>query len=713
MYGAPRGDLSVAELMKTYSNRAEQGPPPDGGLSAAPDVPQIGRPKKAVLEGLYRECTNMHLSEDVLPIDPGRSPPATHTRDVHVVTLVSREMLDAPGSMAMRLEALTEANKFICYAGSEQGWVARVRARGMSEKPDLVSSEWEDAQALAIESFPLNRVSKIDPAPSFYTPNLDSSAGLPNPNRTKREELPCIQRALSRVIAEGSYEVLTQVQLWDVGCFTLKKELHQLDKLAEKARAYYAFPGTTSVAVGGFMSHFTQKVRTFADDPNCTNLVGISFFGGGAQRVLDSIEKATESVAAYYGDDALLVIVMPSGRRYHFLPDVAGMDFNTPEGFKRMWVEHIERHWDGPEEDLLFDSGLNLYNTLLLSCRYLLPGGRVAKYTNFSTTGMTSNTYYQTFVNTVVWHKLLKPLISGMLREHSADADSKEDRIMAEKICQALYGEMKRVGLAWKPGAIPHLYQGRVAGLLGHDLFPDVESKLALAAVPLGRLLASLVNPKQKPNKSGTAMLQAYGRAISLYVAGGYAYPCFRKVLEALHSRVLEMVPTLNEEHRLRLSSMMTSAELDMGEDNTSVHSVYRIVDGVLLVRKPPTKEQVLALRLKPHEGTVKQAVQALLECVEPSRVALGKKPKKQDKPKQHLVNAQAPGLQKRRKHAPAAGNTGRQATSSKEPKPKPRNPSKAPKSKGKPNVRGRVEAGANEKTPSGLRRSKRVREVG
>jgi hypothetical protein len=514
------------------------------------------------------------------------------------------------------LEATQTAGAFIHYAGAEQGWLNRVNLYGVSAKPDLPEnalSALEGPLRKTLGSFALNKVHAICVAPSWYAPNFASSTGLPTPSTTKKEDKARIVGLLKAVEKSRSYNVIAQQEFWDVGLFTLKKELHELSRLKTKARAYYCFPGPTSVALGAFLSHFMKATPTFAEDPKFTSLVGLSFYGGGATRLVRSIRAVPEgsAAAAYYGDDALIILRTMSGRRFAFLPDVRAMDMNTPEGFKDLWLWHISQHWVGESDDTLYSSGMALYQALLKDARYLLPYGKIAKLQNFSTTGLTANTQYQTFVNSLVWNWKLKPLAEHMLRNGGGDQDKAGDLALVKEIAAQMYIVMEEIGLGWKPEATPfRISDTSLKGLLGHNLCYDKTSFQTTAHVPLGRLMASLVNPGVVAKKEATSVVQAYGRSIALLIAGGYHYRTFVHLVDKLREAVLDILPHLSMEHVNKLLSLEHGTDLGIGGDEVwFAPALYLNENGEVCVRSPPTALQLQALRLEETEDTLGERI--------------------------------------------------------------------------------------------------------
>lgn len=627
MYGPAEGRTSLLDRMSKMSDEGLEVPVTEGLLRTSPHVLSLGRPRAVELARLFTSSPNISLTGEKHHIDPGKVPQARHTRDGPVVSLVNSTMQTGPGKVKINREALQEADRWINYGGAIHGWQARVALHGCNEKQAGDMIVYRNALSTSHEWMPLNRVHTIKVTPEWYKPNFKASTGMPNPDRSKEQDEQRIMGALAKIENQASYGVVTEYAHWDVGYFMLKKELHDLDKLDKKARAYYCFPGVTSTAVGAFLSHWTKKCLTFVDDPNCTNLVGVSFFNNGATRLVQQLFNVERSAAAYYGDDCLMVIIMPSGRRYLFLPDVAAMDMNTPDRYKDLWLEHIAKHWVGEPDDSLFSSGLALYAELLRNARYLLPGGVFAHFHNFATTGLTANTYYQTFVNSIVWQTHLKPLIEAMASRMDAGASAADDFTQCEEICAALYAEMREVGLPWKPGAQPlRLRKQRLRGILGHDLEFNRENHNTLASVPLPRLVASLINPGRVPNKSGTAMMQAYNRSVSLMIAGGYQHPAFVNMVDVLFHRAVAMAPCLNPEHRVKLCEMEPMVELNLGHDEVHYPSSFVMEGNKFMVRRPPTVQECVALRLEENEGGVSAAMIALVASCEPARPSIRKK---------------------------------------------------------------------------------------
>jgi len=636
MYGAQAGSISLFDLMSVDDSggEVEEAALP-GSLRASPEVEQLGRPKDKVFKELYEQCPNITvIGEHVL--DPSGVAPMRHTRDPHVVSIVNRSLPTA-GKARVTREALEEADRWIYHQGSDHGWVHRVMTKGSAESPPFEQKDWLDGAYMALHSFPLNQVDTIEVKPKWYLPNMDSSCGLPDPSKSKKEEWPRLKAALLKIEKESSYKSVTEQLEWKTGYYMLKSELHKLGTLREKARAYYCFPGLTSVSVGAFLSHFTKKCRTFSDDHTCTSLVGVSFYHGGATALRRQMQEAPCSCAAYYGDDALMVFVLPSGRRYHFLPDVSSMDMNTPEGFKELWLQHVSAHWTGDDDDTLWVSGMNMYAALFGDAEYLLPGAKVAKLHNFSTTGMAANTHYQTFVNTVVWHSRLKPLVDKFCAEGTAESSKKEDFKLMSRLVDRMYLEMEHIGVRWKPGAYPKSFRpgSTISGILGHTLkVIDEKTMATLAFVPLPRLTASLINGRTKPTKSGTALVEAYGRAVALSIAGGYEYPQFLSTVKKLHKEVLCILPTLNLEHKTKLAQISCNTGFgDLGADEPQLSSLFSVDGATFLLKAPLEAESIQALRLNPSSSSVSEAVQALFDAVKVSSVAhtKGKKGKKKE----------------------------------------------------------------------------------
>lgn len=600
MYGGFEGEKSLAELMDIPDE--DEQVVYESNITAAPDVPTYGRVKKSVRLHVYQNCPNVALTGQVHKLDPGTAGAPGHTRDAHVVALVDRDLAIGPGKRTLRLSAAAEANANISHSGTEQGWLARLASCGSNVFPAFEESSWADAARATMESFPLNRVKAIEIAPQWYKPNLKSSAGLPDPALMKSQVLADIKGVLLKVKATQSYESVYVNPYWETGVHMLKHELHEIGRLDSKARAYYCFPATTSVPLGGFMSNFTSGIPTYSDFDGCTNLVGISFYHGGAGRLLQRITQATQPTAGFYGDDALMTLVFPSGRRYVALPDVIAMDMNTPDGFKELWCQHVTNHWVGPETGIpLFESGLSMYAHMLTKARFLLPGGLLAKMKNFAATGMTSNTYYQTFVNSMVWHRFLKPIALERLSRCSAEASGKDDHRAASEILGRWYETMTTLGIQWKEGATFVRFKHNLRGLLGHDIKSQGgDFTTALAYVPLGRLMASLINPARRPNKSGTATLQAYARAWALAIAGGYVYPVFMMILQHLYDKSAQIAPTLHIEHKAKMEQLSEGTELSEGRDAIRLPSLFKLRGTVLEIVTPVTAAMVENLRRLP-----------------------------------------------------------------------------------------------------------------
>lgn len=172
-----------------------------------------------------------------------------------------------------------------------------------------------------------------------------------------------------------------------------------------------------------------------------------------------------------------------------------------------------------------------------------------------------------------------------------------------------------------------------IRGVLGHDIFPTGKhQKAALAAVPLPRLVASLINARQKPNKSGTALLDAYGRSISLLVAGGYMYPAFVHTVQGLYEKVLEMIPTMAADHKSRVVQMTHSSGLGLADDEPILEGVFFVQGSEFLVRPPPTVSALQALRLNPSTNSVSEDIKALLQSVKVSGALGGASSKSKSK---------------------------------------------------------------------------------
>lgn len=625
MYGAPVGDVSLQQLLSRFSENPTVADTPVTDLISALDVPGCGKLKQPVVEAMLAASPNATLLASRHRVDPGKPPLARHTRDASVVACVNSAFWAAPGKRKRKTKVVAEVNKWIYYQGSEQGWQARYTQHGCNAKTPLaVRLIGDDAVAALRECMPLNSVHSISLLADFYKPNLEASAGLPNPEKSKRDELPGILRVLIECQAQKSFEPITKFDDWATALFMLKSELHDVNKLLQKARAYFCYPAVTSMAVGCFLAHFTSKLPTFIDRPSCTNLVGLSLYHGGADALLSRVEGLESSAAAFYGDDGLIVIVFPSKRRWIILPDVASMDTNTHEAFKGLWLKHVDNHFcSADEREVAYHtSAMSLYNTILHNSTFVFPRGVQAKLTNFTVTGMVANTHVQTMANSVIWKMVLEPKLTEMAAAMDAGADKSTEAACVKQIVDELAGLMVEVGqLPWKLPISYYRYRGRIDGLLGHNIWRDTPQS-GLAALPEERLLSSLLNPRKKPNKSGSAVLLAYSRGIALAGAGGYAYEGFMAVLGALRERSVQLARTLQPEHQVALSQFHPQTELDLAGDDVPVPPVFRIAANGFEVLPVPTVAQFEKLRKTARAGGLTKAWVCLLQKTWPAKAA-------------------------------------------------------------------------------------------
>jgi hypothetical protein len=601
MYGAPAGTVSLKLLLQTYSKGVQAQVPTPQDLQASVDVPGgFGKLKVSAVRALLEASPNADLLPQPHSYKVSAVPMARHTRDTAVVECVNTAFLGGPGKRKRKAAVVDYANQWIYYKGSEQGWAHRYKQHGCNVKTELDERFFtEEAAAMLLECMPLNKVRAITLEADFYEPNLDSSAGLPHPDKSKRDILPVLAQKLAACQAAGDLSSLAQVEDWATAILMLKGELHELAKLGTKARAYFCYPAATSVALGCFLAHFTSKLPTFVDDAACTNLVGISLYHGGADALLTRVESLEASAAAFYGDDAIIVIVFPSKRRWIALPDVASMDTNTHEKFKDLWLAHLDSHFISGDarETGLYTSAMGLYQTLLTKSTFVFPRGVQAHLKNFTVTGMVGNTHVQTMANSLVWKVILEPLVVEEVSKLDNTADKADEAACVQRILDRLQKAMKDVGqMPWKEPISFYRYKKRIKGLLGHTIWREGPG-IGLAALPQERLIASLLNPRQKPNKSGSAVLMAYSRGIALAVAGGYAYKGFMAVLAALRKRSVDIAKTLQPEHQVKLGTFHPRTELDLGGDDVLIPPVLRVGSKGLEVLPVPSVDHLRQLR--------------------------------------------------------------------------------------------------------------------
>jgi hypothetical protein len=663
MYGARSGELTISELidqankrMSEQKKKRSRGTVGSDNLSilAHPNLPVVGKPKKKDVVATLKACPNVEYLGSC-SLDPSTVIRSGHTRNSDVVRIVSDALRKGRGKRGIAAAAVEEANKWRHWTGADKGLLRRLKERGSDPKPEHDMEEWAKAREAMINAMPLNVVQNITVKPSHYKPNLETSAGWPAPELTKRNIFDSrILPLLEQVESDMSFESVMLLDGWNVVVYKLKGELHLIGTEEVKARAYYVLRGETSVVVGAALSCFTNKIKNFTEDPSCVNLVGVSLYGGGANNLLQSIETCEGCAAAYYGDDGLIIMVLPSGRRYTFMPDVSSMDMNTPGSFKAMWLDHLSKFCvpdttgEGQTQESYQASFLKVYSSLFCGARFILPYGQMVQFRNFSTTGMCGNTYYQTYVNGLVWLHKLKPICQSAVAEGGLTPESsKEDeKAMLKGLAKRLYAAMKAVGLPWKSGAYFKLYNRekvKLSPFLGHTIARHSPQHHALAYVPLGRLLASLVNPRRTPVKAGSAIVVAYVRSLALFLAGGYMYPVWVSVMQELHEAVKSTLKTLSPQHGAELTTQTAIAGVDLGEDEIYLQGILmRNGVGDLYLKPPFTVEQVLNLRTNPHANglEINKRVDEVLETISSELVrSVGKQTSSTSaKPKQQAL---------------------------------------------------------------------------
>jgi len=636
MYGASQGELSLDELMAAeYSPSVSSSAAPSGTLQASPgEIYNSAKITLNAVQGLVNASPNMELVRHQPSLDFSKPPMRRHTRSANVVA-VAQEVFAAP-SVSDGQAAIEYANKWIHYGGAEEGWLARVKARGCGSKALSMAPDVKVSMlAFAEKCFPLNRVSKINLINSFYKPDLQSSAGLPNINSSKADVWPALRAELAKVNQEPiDLRPITGHSYWPVAVLKLKAELHETAKLGEKARGYCVFPALTSMTLGSFLAHFTKQLPTIVDNPTSTSLVGISFYHGGAQRFLDWVEATPmgDVRAAYYGDDCIIVARTMANRLYFMLPDVSAMDMNTPSAFAPLWLEHIAQHWQGQTTAQMesFQALMGMYKHLLCDADYVLPRGVVVKWRNFATTGLAGNTHYQTFVNTVVWGAFIQPVFQQAMAASEPGASTDMDRQIVRAAFSVAAGRMQEVGLEWKVDTLKvSRFKGKIVGILGQTLVRDKLTKQVDVGIPVGRLLASLLNPSKTPSKGPTAVFVAYARSVALGVCGGYRFPAWQALVKKLRGDCLKIAPVLQPEHRVALASLYVKDELGLGGSEVNLGQVFALdADGYLVVKKPPKWSKIRALVRDPVENSVESIGEQLAklfitEAILPAKMAI------------------------------------------------------------------------------------------
>jgi len=654
MYGAPAGKMSLKAAMQRFSTELSGGAPES---SSAPEPQGLESKNFSVnpgeMSGYGKPALSMFTTALTGPnctvqaergnLEIWRVRPTIHTRTSEVISVMN-DLQHKPKSdyQPFTDEEVDKVNGQVYFPGIMKAFLNVYSTYGRGHKPTSLSAAlglmvnpnveldpaFDDTlQEEMTRSMPFRSPAKLG-LNDFFKPNLESGAGFPYHTKTKSDILHHWIPLVNQVFEEFSMDPVRNQPQWDACHISLKAELHDYDKLETKARAYYCYPAVTSLVLGNIMSHFSRKIPTIVDSPpgsnQYTNMVGLSFYHGGASRVLKWVENLEVSGAGYYGDDALLVLVCPSGRRFIFTPDIRKMDMNTPDVFIEPWLLHLYSF--GAELDekshALFEQALDTYSQLLTDSLVHLPHKLVVKFTNYSKTGTVMNTYFQTFVNSLMFRAVLEPAIKDAMGELPVDATLEDELLAVKNLAVLLGNHMRRAGLAWKPFDDPYVYKGVIKSFLGHTLD---KSNPFLFYLPRPRIFASLLNPRSRRKRALTNLCVAYARSLALLVSGGGCHPFLWSAARALAKRINSMSrgsESVPDYHKV-LSSLHIVLDLPAHPaSNLTIKPIdLRVENGKfkILLHPLPEKDKLLALIHDPKGPDLSLAYASLIEITAPS----------------------------------------------------------------------------------------------
>jgi hypothetical protein len=605
----------MAQLAREWQEGGEEGKEVmvsvAGLLSSPGDLTAHKRLQLGAVRALVGANPNMVLRRVEKAWDHYRPPLNRHTRNVVVVSAVNAALdqwtqahtADKPNVC----EAVTVANRFMHYGGNDVAWANRVETKGSRVLPSTPFKAEEEAEhlALAKRHLPLNEVTSVDLLWEGYVPNLQSSRGLPKPTASKKDDWGPIMTAIMRAQTDRDVAVLTDSPHWKTAVIKLKAELHDVEKLDTKARAYYVLPAETSMALGCTLAHFYKGAPTFLEHPDSMSMVGMSLFYGGAERVFRWLDSLEATVGVFYADDGLTCLHLPSGRKWIFLPDISSMDMNVPDRHKQGWMDYLSERAN-PEDNAQakwIQDLLEAYSRVLTDAHYLLPRGVEVKFLNFAATGFPANTHYETYVSMLMWKTVCEPYLCKKLAKLPKKATAQEEDKAIRVIVDKLIKKTGEYGPEWKGDYELYEYDGKnLHGILGHNLWREKPGK-AFAAVPVERCLASLLNPRTKPKKSGSAVVLTYGRSVALLLTGGYATPWWWTVVRVLHARAKEVLATMHISHMAAMQTASADSEMLLGGDLAVFASFVRVSGGMTQLLGPPTSRACRRARSKHKKG--------------------------------------------------------------------------------------------------------------
>jgi hypothetical protein len=702
-YGAAPGELTIQQMVDTTlaSSRANHGaPPPARPLCAKPllqaspgDLPSLGKLKQLDVKKLIGDNPNIVVETRNKAYDftGPASPQCTRASNVIVpVNAVLQSYMDReddlPEGESSLADIVRQSEDWVFYGGAETGYFHRLRTKGSRDMRNFKLPSATSAHLARIaKRFPLNRVGVVDLLGCGYKPRMETSRGLPEPSRSKRDDQSALMMFLYNTQTNRDMTALNQL---DAGCLAvlkLKAELHEFSKLLTKARGYCCFPAEWSLTLGAFLCHFVKGVPHALQDRHSCNFIGSSFFYGGAAKFKQFIESATVTAPRYgvYGDDSVISTRLKSGRYFVFMPDISSMDMNTPSAYIDPWLKYLLSHHDEceeKEEEAWFEECMKAYQHCLKESRIVLPRGFICRFLNMSLTGLPANSHYQTFINIFVFTVVMEREIVEACQASEEDASLEADQALVD----ALERKLRKLqndcaGMPWKESKGFEHYTGtKIAGFLGHQfLFEDPHPRVSIAP---HKLLASLINPRGKPSKSATAVFIAYGRGIALAIAGGYCFPWFLEIIDALYQRCLELAKISPIQLKQALSGLVCTSQLGESVEQRISICPCSLVGTDLVMDVPPPFTFYSKLREEPEEGEVADVAAAIKEQSAPAAAAAPVRRRKQPfAPLPRVQPVRPPGSSKAKPAAKAKAKSqkgakrrkGGKPSSSSKPKPR------------------------------------------